>query len=74
MNGSNVQQRPQSFAALPLSLTFGTLKASMGAIHFLTGTLPLVSNEMSSDVLAHNRKRITQISGVKALIRAIRTA
>ena len=37
--------------------TFGTLKAWMGATHFLTKTLPRVSTEMSLHVLAYNLKR-----------------
>ena len=50
---------------------FGTLKAWMGASHFLTKTLPHVSTEMSLHVLAYNLKRTMQIFGVKPLIRAI---
>jgi len=37
--------------------TFGTLKAWMGATHFLTKTLPRVRTEMSLHVLAYNLKR-----------------
>jgi transposase len=37
---------------------FGTLKAWMGATHFLTKTLPRVSTEMSLHVLAYNMKRV----------------
>ena len=51
--------------------TFGTLKAWMGATHFLTRTLPRVSTEMSLHVLAYNLKRMMQIFGVKPLIRAM---
>ena len=50
---------------------FGTLKAWMGATHFLTRTLPNVKTEMSLQVLAYNMKRIIQIFGVGPLIRAI---
>lgn len=50
---------------------FGTLKAWMGATHFLTKTLPRVRTEMSLHVLAYNLKRMTQILGVKPLIRAM---
>jgi hypothetical protein len=50
---------------------FGTLKAWMGATHFLTRTLPRVSAEMSLHVLAYNLKRTMQIFGVKPLMRAI---
>lgn len=51
--------------------TFGTLKAWMGATHFLTQTLPRVSTEMSLHVLAYNLKRMMQIFGVKPLMRAM---
>jgi hypothetical protein len=51
---------------------FGTLKAWMGATHFLTKTLPSVRTEMSLHVLAYNLKRVMQITGVRPLIRAIR--
>jgi transposase len=51
---------------------FGTLKAWMGATHFLTRTLPNVKTEMSLQVLAYNMKRIIQIFGVGPLITAIR--
>jgi len=51
---------------------FGTIKAWMGATHFLTRTLPRVSTEMSLHVLAYNLKRVMNLLGVDALIRAIR--
>jgi transposase len=51
--------------------TFGTLKAWMGATHFLTKTLPRVRTEMSLHVLAYNLKRVMQMIGVKPLIEAI---
>ncbi len=50
---------------------FGTLKAWMGATHFLTRTLPRVSTEMSLHVLAYNLKRMMQIFVVKPLIKAM---
>jgi hypothetical protein len=52
---------------------FGTLKAWMGATHFLTKTLPRVSTEMSLHVLAYNLKRLMQILGAQRVIRAMRT-
>ena len=52
---------------------FGTLKAWMGATHFLTKTLPRVSTEMSLHVLAYNLKRAMQIVGIQPLMEAIRT-
>ena len=51
--------------------TFGTLKAWMGATHFLTKTLKKVRTEMSLQVLAYNMKRMINIFGVKPLIAAI---
>jgi Transposase DDE domain len=51
---------------------FGTLKAWMGATHFLTKTLPRVSTEMSLHVLAYNLKRAMQIFGTAPLTAAIR--
>jgi transposase len=50
---------------------FGTLKAWMGATHFLTRTLPRVSTEMSLHVLAYNLKRVMRILGVQTLIEAM---
>jgi transposase len=47
---------------------FGTLKAWMGATHFLTKTLPKVRTEMSLHVLAYNMKRAISILGVQPLI------
>ena len=51
--------------------TFGTLKAWMGATHFLTRTLPRVSTEMSLHVLAYNLKRLMRILGTKPLMKAM---
>ena len=52
---------------------FGTLKAWMGATHFLTRTLDKVRTEMSLHVLAYNLKRMIRIFGVEPLMAAIRT-
>jgi transposase len=52
---------------------FGTLKAWMGATHFLTRTLDKVRTEMSLHVLAYNLKRMITIFGVAPLMAAIRT-
>src|SRR6201987_5660382 len=51
---------------------FGTLKAWMGATHFLTRTLKRVRTEMSLHVLAYNLKRMISILGTGLLIEAIR--
>ncbi|MCQ8130988.1 IS1182 family transposase [Methylomonas rivi] len=51
---------------------FGTLKAWMGATHFLMKTLEHVRTEMSLHVLAYNLKRVINIMGLKALIEGIK--
>ena len=53
---------------------FGTIKAWMGATHFLTKTLEKVRTEMSLQVLAYNLKRTIAILGVKPLMEAMRAA
>jgi hypothetical protein len=50
---------------------FGTMKARMGATHFLTKTLPKVAAEMALSVLAYNLTRVMNIVGVEPLIAAI---
>jgi transposase len=51
---------------------FGTIKAWMGATHFLTRTIERVSTEMSLHVLAYNLKRVIKLLGSEAVVRAIR--
>ena len=53
---------------------FGTMKAWMGATHFLTTTLPRVRAEMSLHVLAYNMKRVMNLLGVRTLIAAVKAA
>ena len=52
---------------------FGTIKAWMGATHFLMKGLKNVRTEMSLSVLAYNLKRMIAIMGVKPLITAIQS-
>ena len=52
---------------------FGTIKAWMGATHFLTKTIGHVSTEMSLHVLAYNMKRVITLLGSARLIEAMRT-
>jgi transposase len=52
---------------------FGTIKARMGATHFLTKTLPKVAAEMALSVLAYNLTRVMNIVGTKLLMAAIQT-
>ena len=51
---------------------FGTIKARMGAVHFLMKTLPRVAGEMALHVLAYNLTRVMNIVGSRVLIAAIR--
>jgi Transposase DDE domain/Transposase domain (DUF772) len=50
---------------------FGTMKARMGATHFLTKTLPRVAAEMALSVLAYNLTRVINIMGTKPLMLAL---
>ena len=52
---------------------FGTVKAWMGATHFLTTKLTGVSTEMSLQVLSYNLKRVMNILGVGTLLEALAT-
>ncbi len=52
---------------------FGTMKARMGATHFLMKTLPRVATEMALHVLAYNLTRVMNIVGPGPLIAAIKT-
>ncbi len=49
----------------------GTVKARMGASHFLMKTKPRVSTEMALDVLAYNLTRVLNIVGSRKLLTAI---
>jgi len=51
---------------------FGTIKARMGATHFLTKTLPRVAAEMALHVLAYNLTRVMNIMGAQPLMAAMR--
>src|SRR5271157_5933981 len=51
---------------------FGTIKARMGATHFLMKTLPKVATEMALHVLAYNLTRVMNIMGVQSLLVAMR--
>ena len=66
---------PQSMMRLRRSIVehpFGTLKAWMGATHFLMKRLNNVKTEISLHVLAYNLKRVMQILGTRPLLAAIR--
>lgn len=50
---------------------FGTIKARMGATHFLTKTMPRVATEMALHVLAYNLTRVLNIIGARSLMAGI---
>ena len=52
---------------------FGTIKARMGATHFLMRRLPRVATEMSLHVLAYNLTRVINIMGTSRLMAALQT-
>jgi transposase len=51
---------------------FGTIKARMGATHFLMKTLPRVASEMALHALAYNMTRVMSIMGIRPLMAAMR--
>ena len=51
---------------------FGTIKARMGATHFLMKRLPNVAAEMALHVLAYNLTRVMNIMGRQQLLSAMR--
>src|SRR4029078_3877501 len=51
---------------------FGTIKARMGATHFLMKTLPRVASEMALHVLAYNLTRVMNVIAIQPLMAAIR--
>jgi len=54
-----------------LTVPFGTIKARMGATHFLMKTLPRVASEMALHVLAYNLTRVINIMGARPLMAAM---
>jgi hypothetical protein len=72
---TRLEQMPQAsrIRRQTVEHVFGTLKAWMGATHFLMKRLRNVSTEMSLHVLAYNLKRAMQNLGVVPLMQAIRT-
>ncbi len=70
---ARLNQRPQAARERRQTVehTFGTLKAWMGATHFLTRTLPKVRTEMSLQVLAYNMKRMIRLLGTASLIKVM---
>lgn len=52
---------------------FGTIKARMGATHFLMKALPRVASEISLHMLAYNLTRVMDIMRIQPLMAAIQT-
>jgi len=50
---------------------FATIKARMGATHFLMKRLPRVATEMALRVLAYNLTRVLNIVGIKPMMAAV---
>jgi transposase len=51
---------------------FGTIKARMGATHFLMKRLKNVRSEMALSVLAYNLTRVMNILAIAPLLKAMR--
>jgi transposase len=70
---ANLESMPDAMKIRRCSIehTFGTLKSWMGASHFLMKTKSRVSTEMSLHILAYNMKRVMNIMGSVALMRAM---
>jgi Transposase DDE domain len=66
MNPQAMRQRRET-----VEHPFGTMKARMGATHFLTKTLPKVAAEMALEVLAYNLTRVMNIVGTRSLMAAL---
>jgi Transposase DDE domain len=71
---ARLEQMPQAsrIRRRTVEHVFGTLKAWIGATHFLMRRLRNVSTEMSLHVLAYNLKRAMQILGAVPLMQAMR--
>jgi transposase len=68
----NVWPNPMRLRRQTVEHPFGTLKAWMGATHFLTKSLPRVKAEMSLHVLAYNLKRVMNILGIAGLMAVLK--
>ena len=70
---ARINQEPERMTARRNTVEhpFGTIKLWMGYTHFQTRTLKRVSAEMSLHVLAYNLKRVMNIMGIGALIKAM---
>lgn len=62
---------PMTLRRCTVEHVFGTIKAWMGATHFLTRRLKNVRTEMALNVLAYNMKRMVALIGARRLMEAI---
>ncbi len=62
---------PMTLRRCTVEHPFGTIKAWMGATHFLTRRLRNVRTEMVLNVLAYNIKRMIALVGVRGLMAVI---
>lgn len=62
---------PMTLRRCTVEHPFGTIKAWMGATHFLTRRLKNVRSEMALNVLAYNIKRMINLIGIRRLMQAI---
>ena len=62
---------PMTLRRCTVEHPFGTIKAWMGATHFLTRRLKNVRTEMALNVLAYNIKRMVALIGIRRLMAAI---
>lgn len=62
---------PMTLRRCTVEHPFGTIKAWMGATHFLTRRLKNVRTEMALNVLAYNIKRMVALIGIRRLMAGI---
>jgi len=74
VQASRLDENPQAMRVRRETVEhpFGTMKARIGATHFLMKTLPRVASEMALHVLAYNLTRVINIMGSRLLLAAIR--
>ena len=65
-------RKPCANALETVEHPFGTIKARMGATHFLMKRLKNVRSEMALSVLAYNLTRVMNILAIAPLLKAMR--
>ena len=69
--GSTQIQMPCGRGEKSVERSFGTIKARIGATHFLMKRLPNVAREMALHVLAYDLARVFNIMGARPLMATI---